>query len=126
MARHWLSSLHILLRNLKRVHNASPQQPELEQVHITIHQTHALAGLQNLGIVTNFVTTDKKRWSRDYMLLIFDLQIRLKCCTTESCSRHVASVLGTWIGEELSPYFTKEIKIERLYLTPCRRTLLMS
>ncbi len=112
MGRHWLAVLRVLLRSLKRAQKASPQLAELGQLHVAMHQTYAFAEPQNLSIITDFV--GQKRGSIQSMVLVFDLQSRLNCCTADSCSKYVASVLGTWIGDSLLSQGTDSINIDRL------------
>lgn len=112
MGWHWLAVLRVLLRSLKRTQKASPQPAELGQLHVAIHQTYPVAELQNLSIITDFV--GQKRGSIRSMVRVFDLQSRLNCCTADSCSKYVASVLGTWIGDGLLRQGTDGIKIDRL------------
>ncbi|KAF4613420.1 hypothetical protein G7Y89_g15468 [Cudoniella acicularis] len=111
MGRHWLAVLRVLLRSLKRAQKASPQLAELGQLHVAMHQTYTSAEPQNLSIITDFV--DQKRGSIQSMVLVFDLQSRLNCCTADSCSKYVASVLGTWIGDSLLSQGTDGINIDR-------------
>ena len=98
MRREWLTIVRMLLRGLKSAQNANPQRAELEQLHITIHQRYESAGLQNVEIITDFITSDDKRGSTQAIVLMFDLLLR---CTSDYCSKDVASVLGAWIGDNL-------------------------
>jgi len=110
--RHWLAVLRVFLRSLKRAPKATPQLAELGQLHVAICQTHEFAKPQNLSIITDFV--GQKRASVQSMVRAFDLQSKLNCCTADSCSKYVASVLGTWIGDSLLHQGTDGINIDRL------------
>lgn len=114
MRQHWLTVVRILLRSLKRAQNSKPDNAELEQLHIKIHQTHEQAGSENVSIIADLVMSDENRDSTRCMVLIFDLLLKMKCCRADACSKHVASLLKVWLVEDLLQPFTDIIKIERL------------
>lgn len=110
MAQSWMNIVRVLLRGLKRI---NPEPAELEQLHIIIHQTNESTGLQNIGIITEFVTS--KCWATEHMMVtIFDMLTEWNCCTVESCSSEVAYFMGTWIGENLLRQFTTAVTIKKL------------
>ncbi len=110
MRRHWLTVVRILLRGLKRARNTKPEHAELEQMHVSIHQTYEPAGSENIGVITDLVMRGENRRSTRFMVSMFDLQLKMKCCRADD----VASLLGAWLVEDLLRPFTDTVKIERL------------
>ena len=54
-----LTTIRSLLRNLKRTKTSSPSKVQLEQLHVEMHESDELCGLENIDLVGDFVRNDE-------------------------------------------------------------------
>lgn len=108
MPRHWLMIVRGILHDLKRANNAKLQNRQLEQLHVAIHQTNKLSGLENICAIGDFLRDDRRRKQTHCMVALFNLRM-----SAQFCSEYVASLLIDWITENLPQQIDKSIRIER-------------
>lgn len=113
MSHHWLSTVRVLLRDLKRAERhtnvAKPSKLQLELLNITIRHTHEISGLENICVIEEFLSNNTRRRETDCMVALFRPKM-----SADFCSKYVASILLGWIAEDISQQFVDSVRIKRL------------
>jgi hypothetical protein len=117
MPTHWLSTVRVLLRDLRRAERhtniAKPSNSQLERLNITIRHTHDVAGLENLGVIEEFLSNDTRRRETECMVALFRPKM-----SADFCSKYVASILFGWIAEDILPQLVESVRIKRSVSLP--------
>jgi len=117
MPHHWLSTVRVLLRDLRRAERhtniAKPSKSQLELVNITIRHTHDVSGLENIGIIEEFLSNDTRRRETDCMVALFRPKM-----SADFCSKYVAAILFGWIAEDISQQLVDSVRIKRSVYRP--------
>jgi hypothetical protein len=117
MPHHWLSTVRVLLRDLRRAERhtniAKPSKSQLELLNVTIRHTHDVSVLENICVINEFLSNDNRRRETDCIVALFRPKM-----SADFCSKYVASILFRYIVEDISQLFVNSVRIKRSAYLP--------